>query len=128
MLLRLVEELFGNGRRRAAGSRSSSGRRHPEPAALRFEIKATLAEAYAGKEWSVQYERDTPCTSAEGGCDGRGVSGPVEEAVVVCGRCGGQGVLESTRRGFFGLERVCHRRNHRCAGDVLRMYTHEQIR
>lgn len=74
----IFEELFGRGGGGGGGARGGFGgfgqqrQRQPEaPPELVFELKATLAEAYAGKEWSVQYERDTRCSGGDG-CGGRG--------------------------------------------------------
>ncbi|MGL4308904.1 MAG: molecular chaperone DnaJ [Paracoccaceae bacterium] len=79
----------GNGRQRAA--RGSD---------LRYNLRVTLEEAFAG----VQKTINVPGSVACGACSGTGAEGGAEPAV--CPTCAGMGKVRA-QQGFFTMERTC---------------------
>lgn len=79
----------GNGRQRAA--RGSD---------LRYNLRVTLEEAFAG----VQKTINVPGSVACGACSGTGAEGGAEPAA--CPTCAGMGKVRA-QQGFFTMERTC---------------------
>jgi molecular chaperone DnaJ len=94
----VFEDLFGDfmGGRGGAGGRSRAQRGSD----LRYNLRVTLEEAYAGVQKTINVPASVACTS----CNGTGAEGGVEP--VTCPTCSGIGKVRA-QQGFFTVERTC---------------------
>ena len=101
----MFEGLFGGGGMGGGMGGARGGRRRSAgPREQQFELSCTLNEAYTGKQYRVQFDRNAPCAT----CTGTGVAEghDRESASVVCERCGGAGQQIRAQRTMFGMQRV----------------------
>ncbi len=94
----VFEDLFGDfmGGRGGAGPRSRAQRGSD----LRYNLRVTLEEAYAGVQKSI----NVPTSIACGSCNGTGAEGGSEPQT--CPTCSGMGKVRA-QQGFFTVERTC---------------------
>ena len=94
----VFEDLFGDfmGGRGGAGPRSRAQRGSD----LRYNLRVTLEEAYAGVQKSI----NVPTSVACGSCSGTGAEGGSEPQT--CPTCSGMGKVRA-QQGFFTVERTC---------------------
>jgi molecular chaperone DnaJ len=94
----VFDDLFGDfmGGRGGGGGRNRAAR----GADLRYNLRVSLEEAYAG----VQKTINVPSTVACGECDGSGAEGGAEPTT--CPTCSGMGKVRA-QQGFFTVERTC---------------------
>jgi molecular chaperone DnaJ len=94
----VFEDLFGDfmGGRGGAGPRSRAQRGSD----LRYNLRVTLEEAYAGVQKSI----NVPTSIACGSCSGTGAEGGSEPQT--CPTCSGMGKVRA-QQGFFTVERTC---------------------
>lgn len=94
----VFEDLFGDfmGSRGGAGGRSRAQRGSD----LRYNLRVTLEEAYAGVQKTINVPASVACTS----CNGTGAEGGAEP--VTCPTCSGMGKVRA-QQGFFTVERTC---------------------
>jgi molecular chaperone DnaJ len=93
----VFEDLFGDfvgGGRGGPRSRASRG------SDLRYNMRVTLEEAYAGTKKTIRVPRLSSCDS----CNGTGAEGGAEP--VTCPTCSGMGKVRA-QQGFFTVERSC---------------------
>jgi len=93
----VFEDLFGDfmgGNRGGARQRASRG------SDLRYNMRVTLEEAYAGVQKSIRVPSLTACDA----CNGTGAEGGAEP--VTCPTCSGMGKVRA-QQGFFTVERTC---------------------
>ncbi|MFP1643617.1 molecular chaperone DnaJ [Pontitalea aquivivens] len=94
----VFEDLFGDfmgGRGQGAGrSRATRG------SDLRYNMRVTLEEAFAGAQKQITVPGSAGCTA----CNGTGAEGGVEP--VTCPTCSGMGKVRA-QNGFFTVERTC---------------------
>ncbi|MBI1217252.1 MAG: molecular chaperone DnaJ [Rhodobacteraceae bacterium] len=94
----VFEDLFGDfmGGRGGAGGRSRAQRGSD----LRYNLRVTLEEAYAGVQKTINVPASVACAS----CNGTGAEGGAEP--VTCPTCSGMGKVRA-QQGFFTVERTC---------------------
>jgi molecular chaperone DnaJ len=95
----VFEDLFGDfmgGRGGAGGARQRASRGSD----LRYNLRATLQEAYAGVHKTVRLTTLASCDA----CTGTGAEGGAEP--VTCPTCSGMGKVRA-QQGFFTVERTC---------------------
>jgi molecular chaperone DnaJ len=95
----VFEDLFGDfvgGGGRGAGGRNRAARGSD----LRYNMRVTLEEAYAGTRKTIRVPRLSGCES----CQGTGAEGGAEP--VTCPTCSGMGKVRA-QQGFFTVERTC---------------------
>ena len=94
----VFEDLFGDfvGGGRGAGGRNRAARGSD----LRYNLRVTLEEAYAGTRKTIRVPRLSGCES----CNGTGAEGGAEP--VTCPTCSGMGKVRA-QQGFFTVERTC---------------------
>ncbi len=95
----VFDDLFGDmmgGRRGGAGGRTRAQRGND----LRYNLRITLEEAFAGMQKTIQVPTAVACTS----CNGTGAEGQSEP--VNCPTCAGMGKVRA-QQGFFTVERTC---------------------
>lgn len=94
----VFEDLFGDfmGGRGQGGGRQRASRGQD----LRYNLRLTLEEAYAGLKKTITLPGSVAC----GACNGTGAEGAVEPAT--CPTCGGMGQVRASQ-GFFTVERTC---------------------
>jgi len=93
----VFDDLFGDfmgGGRGAGRSRASRGND------LRYNLRVTLEEAYAGLQKTIRIPTSTGCTT----CNGTGAEGGSEPQT--CPTCSGMGKVRA-QQGFFTVERTC---------------------
>ncbi|MEM8850196.1 MAG: molecular chaperone DnaJ [Pseudomonadota bacterium] len=96
----VFEDLFGDfmggqpGRGGGGRSRASRG------SDLRYNMRITLEEAFAGQQKTITVPTSVKCTA----CDGKGTEGASEP--VTCPTCSGMGKVRA-QQGFFTVERTC---------------------
>ena len=94
----VFDDLFGDfmgGQQRGGGrQRASRG------ADLRYNLRVSLEEAFAGLHKTIKVPTSVSCTS----CDGTGAEGGVEPTT--CPTCSGMGKVRA-QQGFFTVERTC---------------------
>ncbi|PWK61600.1 molecular chaperone DnaJ [Roseicyclus mahoneyensis] len=93
----VFEDLFGDfmgGQRGGARSRASRG------SDLRYNLKITLEEAFAGLNKQITVPSSVAC----GSCNGSGSEGGAEPTT--CPTCSGMGKVRA-QQGFFTVERTC---------------------
>ncbi|MDE0968424.1 MAG: molecular chaperone DnaJ [Octadecabacter sp.] len=93
----IFDDLFGNmGGARGAGGQSRASRGND----LRYNLRVTLEEAYAGLHKTVTVPTAVGC----GSCKGTGAEGGSEPQT--CPTCSGLGKVRA-QQGFFTVERTC---------------------
>lgn len=95
----VFDDLFGDfmgGQRGGAGGRQRAARGSD----LRYNLKVTLEEAYAGLSRSITIPTSVSCSN----CNGTGAEGGAEP--VTCPTCSGMGKVRA-QQGFFTVERTC---------------------
>ncbi len=94
----VFDDLFGDfmgGQRGQAG-----GRRAARGADLRYNLRISLEDAFAGLQKSINVPTSVQCT----GCNGSGAEGGGEPTT--CPTCSGMGKVRA-QQGFFTVERTC---------------------
>ena len=86
----------GGGRAGGGGGRSRAQRGSD----LRYNLRVTLEEAYAGVQKSISVPTSIACTA----CSGTGAEGGAEPQT--CPTCSGMGKVRASQ-GFFTVERTC---------------------
>ena len=92
----VFEDLFGD----FVGGRGGGRQRASRGSDLRYNMRITLEEAYAGARKSIA----VPTLSACDSCNGTGAEGGAEP--VTCPTCSGMGKVRA-QQGFFTVERTC---------------------
>lgn len=94
----VFDDLFGDfmGQRGQAGG----GRRAARGADLRYNLRITLEDAFAGLQKSINVPTSVTCDS----CSGSGAEGGSEPTT--CPTCSGMGKVRA-QQGFFTVERTC---------------------
>ena len=93
----IFDDLFGNmGGGRGGGGQSRAARGND----LRYNLRVTLEEAYAGLQKTITVPAATGCDS----CNGTGAEGGSEPQT--CPTCSGMGKVRA-QQGFFTVERTC---------------------
>lgn len=93
----VFEDLFGD----MMGGRGAAARRGPARGQdLRYNLRVTLEEAFAGAQKTITVPGTVACDS----CNGTGAEGAVEPAT--CPTCSGMGKVRASQ-GFFTVERTC---------------------
>jgi len=93
----VFEDLFGDF---MGGGRGGNRQRASRGSDLRYNLRVTLEEAYAGTQKSIR----VPSLASCDGCNGTGAEGGAEP--VSCPTCGGMGKVRA-QQGFFTIERTC---------------------
>ncbi|MEM9010097.1 MAG: molecular chaperone DnaJ [Pseudomonadota bacterium] len=93
----LFGDFMGGGGRARSGPR---GRRASRGSDLRYNMRVTLEEAFAGKQATITVPGSVPCEA----CSGTGAEGGAEP--VTCPTCSGIGKVRA-QQGFFTIERTC---------------------
>ena len=93
----VFEDLFGDF---VGGGRGNARSRATRGSDLRYNMRITLEEAYAGARKTIRVPRLSEC----GSCSGSGAEGGAEP--VVCPTCSGMGKVRA-QQGFFTVERTC---------------------
>ncbi|AKS47669.1 molecular chaperone DnaJ [Octadecabacter temperatus] len=93
----IFDDLFGNmGGGRGGGGQSRAARGND----LRYNLRVTLEEAFAGLQKTIT----VPTASSCGSCNGTGAEGGSEPQT--CPTCSGMGKVRA-QQGFFTVERTC---------------------
>ncbi|WP_207101511.1 molecular chaperone DnaJ [Paracoccus shandongensis] len=94
----VFEDLFGDmmGRRGGGGGRSRAQRGQD----LRYNLRVSLEEAYAGLKKSITVPGSVACEE----CEGTGAEGATQPTA--CPTCAGMGKVRA-QQGFFTVERTC---------------------
>ena len=95
----VFDDLFGDfmgGQRGGGGGRNRAARGSD----LRFNLRVSLEEAFAGLQKTINVPTAVNCTS----CEGTGADGGVEPTN--CPTCSGMGKVRA-QQGFFTVERTC---------------------
>lgn len=94
----VFEDLFGDmmGRRGGTGGRSRAQRGQD----LRYNLRVSLEEAYAGLKKSITVPGSVACEE----CEGTGAEGATQPTA--CPTCAGMGKVRA-QQGFFTVERTC---------------------
>ncbi len=93
----IFDDLFGNmGGARGGGGQSRASRGND----LRYNLRVTLEEAYAGLQKTITVPTAVGC----GSCNGTGAEGGSEPQT--CPTCSGMGKVRA-QQGFFTVERTC---------------------
>ena len=94
----VFDDLFGDmmGGRRGGGGQNRAQRGND----LRYNLRISLEEAFAGLQKTINVPTAVTCTS----CNGSGAEGQSEPAV--CPTCSGMGKVRA-QQGFFTVERTC---------------------
>ena len=90
----LFGDIMGGGRGGGGRNRASRG------SDLRYNLRITLEEAYAGLHKTINVPTSVACTS----CSGTGAEGGAEPQT--CPTCSGMGKVRA-QQGFFTVERTC---------------------
>ena len=95
----VFDDLFGDfmGGQRGAGG---GGRRASRGSDLRYNLRVTLEDAFAGLQKTINVPTSVGCD----GCNGSGAEGGSEPAT--CPTCSGMGKVRA-QQGFFTVERTC---------------------
>lgn len=96
----VFEDLFGDfmgGQRGGPGGARSRAQRGSD---LRYNLRVTLEEAFAGAQKTINVPGSTACEA----CRGSGAEGGAEP--VTCPTCSGMGKVRA-QQGFFTVERTC---------------------
>ncbi|MEO0764628.1 MAG: molecular chaperone DnaJ, partial [Pseudomonadota bacterium] len=94
----VFDDLFGDfmGGQRGGGG----GRRAARGSDLRYNLRVTLEDAFAGLQKTINVPTSVSCTA----CDGTGAEGGSEPTT--CPTCSGMGKVRA-QQGFFTVERTC---------------------
>lgn len=92
----VFEDLFGD----FMGGRGGGRNRATRGSDLRYNLRVTLEEAFAGSQKTIQVPGSIAC----GSCNGTGAEGGAEP--VTCPTCSGMGKVRA-QQGFFTVERTC---------------------
>ena len=93
----VFDDLFGDfmgGRQRSGGGRNSRG------SDLRYNLRVSLEDAFAGAQKTINVPSSQSCSN----CNGSGAEGGAEPTT--CPTCSGMGKVRS-QQGFFTVERTC---------------------
>ncbi|MCC5985449.1 MAG: molecular chaperone DnaJ [Rhodobacteraceae bacterium] len=93
----VFEDLFGDF---VGGGRGGARQRASRGSDLRYNMRITLEEAFAGARKSIRVTTLAACES----CNGTGAEGGAEP--VTCPTCSGMGKVRA-QQGFFTVERTC---------------------
>lgn len=93
----VFDDLFGDF---MGGGRGGGGRRAVRGSDLRYNLRVTLEEAFAGIQKSIRVPTAVTCSS----CSGSGAEGGSEPKS--CPTCSGMGKVRA-QQGFFTVERTC---------------------
>ncbi|MCC5966391.1 MAG: molecular chaperone DnaJ [Natronohydrobacter sp.] len=93
----VFEDLFGDF---VGGGRGNARSRATRGSDLRYNMRISLEEAYAGTRKTIRVPRLSECES----CSGTGAEGGAEP--VTCPTCSGMGKVRA-QQGFFTVERTC---------------------
>ncbi|AWZ20023.1 chaperone Hsp40, co-chaperone with DnaK [Roseovarius sp. EC-HK134] len=94
----VFDDLFGDF---MGGARGGTGRqRAARGADLRYNLRITLEEAYAGLQKTIKVPSAVPCDA----CEGSGAEGGAQPST--CPTCSGMGKVRA-QQGFFTVERTC---------------------
>ncbi len=95
----VFDDLFGDFMG-GGGGRGNARQRATRGADLRYNLRLSLEEAFAGLHKTINVPTSVSCTS----CDGTGAEGGVEPTT--CPTCSGMGKVRA-QQGFFTVERTC---------------------
>ncbi len=93
----VFDDLFGDF---MGGQRGGGGRRAARGSDLRYNLRVSLEEAFAGIQKTINVPTAISCSS----CEGTGAEGGVEPTT--CPTCSGMGKVRA-QQGFFTVERTC---------------------
>ena len=93
----VFDDLFGDF---MGGQRGGGRQRAARGSDLRYNLRVTLEEAYAGLQKTINVPTAVSCTA----CDGTGAEGGAEPTT--CPTCSGMGKVRA-QQGFFTVERTC---------------------
>ncbi|SPJ27059.1 molecular chaperone DnaJ [Falsiruegeria mediterranea] len=93
----VFDDLFGDF---MGGQRGGGGRRAARGSDLRYNLRVSLDDAFAGMQKTINVPTAVSCSA----CDGTGAEGGVEP--VTCPTCSGMGKVRA-QQGFFTVERTC---------------------
>lgn len=96
----VFDDLFGDfmgGGRQGGGA---GGRRAARGSDLRYNLRVTLEDAFAGLQKTINVPTSVSCDE----CDGSGAAGGAEPST--CPTCSGMGKVRA-QQGFFTVERTC---------------------
>ncbi|NIZ60578.1 molecular chaperone DnaJ [Sedimentitalea sp. CY04] len=96
----VFDDLFGDFMGGQRGGAGGGGRRAARGADLRYNLRVSLEESFAGLQKTINVPTAVGCTS----CDGTGAEGGVEPTT--CPTCSGMGKVRA-QQGFFTVERGC---------------------
>ncbi|PTX57896.1 molecular chaperone DnaJ [Litoreibacter ponti] len=94
----VFEDLFGDFM--GGGGQRGGGRRASRGSDLRYNLRISLEEAYAGLQKTITVPTSISCSS----CEGSGAEGGAEPQT--CPTCSGMGKVRA-QQGFFTVERTC---------------------
>ncbi|MCZ4268613.1 MAG: molecular chaperone DnaJ [Pseudomonadota bacterium] len=95
----VFDDLFGDFMG-GGGGRGNARQRATRGADLRYNLRLSLEEAFAGLHKTINVPTSVSCTS----CDGTGAEGGAEPTT--CPTCSGMGKVRA-QQGFFTVERTC---------------------
>ncbi|WP_415405176.1 molecular chaperone DnaJ [Tateyamaria sp. SN3-11] len=93
----VFDDLFGDF---MGGQRGGGGRRAARGSDLRYNLRISLEDAFAGLQKTINVPTSVGCTS----CDGTGAESGSEPTT--CPTCSGMGKVRA-QQGFFTVERTC---------------------
>ncbi|WP_295311326.1 molecular chaperone DnaJ [Roseobacter sp.] len=93
----VFDDLFGDF---MGGQRGGGGRRAARGSDLRYNLRISLEDAFAGLQKTINVPGSVACDS----CNGSGAEGGAEP--VTCPTCSGMGKVRA-QQGFFTVERTC---------------------
>ena len=93
----VFDDLFGNF---AGGQRGGGGRRAARGSDLRYNLRISLEDAFAGMQKAINVPTSVACD----GCEGTGAEGGAKPST--CPTCSGMGKVRA-QQGFFTVERTC---------------------
>ncbi|WP_179381408.1 molecular chaperone DnaJ [Jannaschia marina] len=96
----VFEDLFGDFMGGQPGGRGGVRSRATRGSDLRYNMRISLEEAFAGQQKTINVPTAVKC----GTCDGKGTEGASEPAT--CPTCSGMGKVRA-QQGFFTVERAC---------------------
>ncbi|WP_299281577.1 molecular chaperone DnaJ [uncultured Tateyamaria sp.] len=93
----IFDDLFGDF---AGGQRGGGGRRAARGSDLRYNLRISLEDAFAGMQKTINVPTSVSCDT----CNGSGAEGGSEPTT--CPTCSGMGKVRA-QQGFFTVERTC---------------------
>ena len=96
----VFDDLFGDFMGGQRGGGGGGGRRAARGSDLRYNLRVTLEDAFAGIQKTINVPTSVSCKS----CDGSGAEGGSEPST--CPTCSGMGKVRA-QQGFFTVERTC---------------------